>query len=382
MKIHSFTGENDDLITLLNHHPSGNISYKQEIFKKPIRYDCFMEFSGNEEFIKNHFVYHILEWKDEYFEYLNIKPHKFKYSYFKTYQEWKYKVIKSVNPLENIVLTNQQPKYPIYVVSYKRSKTPYTIDCLKTMKIDFKVCIKEEDEQDYLEILPSNQLLILYKHDELEENEKGDYNSIPQRNLCMMDSISLGYDKHWILDDNIERFAYRNKQKDTNFNYSDFFIQIENFSNNIVEEVGLISPNYTFDYGSSVFDRSPYNINCKNYSCILINNAVLQKYKICWRKKYNEDVRLTLDCLLNKVRTIGLNVLLIQKLSTGKLKGGNQDAYKNFTKEGFEDKLNELIQEYPEYITRTTERHKDGRPHHKIKYDKFKDFKYFTLINE
>ena len=92
------------------------------------------------------------------------------------------------------------------------------------------------------------------------------------------------------------------------------FIELYEIKNHII-----LSPNYTNDVKGY---RCPYNINTKNYSCILVNNEVLKKNKIKWRKKFNEDVRIMLDCLENGIRCIGMNMFLIKKSSTGSVKGG------------------------------------------------------------
>jgi len=373
MKIHTFGTEKEDLEQLLTKY---NIKYKIITYKDKCTDFYDLKFEGNKEFISKACIIEVKDWKKEYYKYLDIeesaKPKA--YIHYKNYMKWRVPLLKKSKPLK---VKNLKNRYPIYVVSYKRYETPYTINILKQMNIDFKVCIKQEEHDNYLTILPEENILVMSKEYEQNENQLGNYNSIPQRNRCLEDSIENGFDKHWILDDNIRHFSYKNQQKNHMFNVSDFFFYIEHFVNNINEEVGIISPNYEQDT-PGIQTGPSFTINTKNYSCLLIDNNIFMKYNIRWRKCYNEDVRLTLECLTNGVRTIGVNMFTIKKIITGKCKGGNQEAYKNFSKLGFQNKVDEIIDEYPRYIALTTKRHKDERPHHRFK--NLKDFAHFKFV--
>lgn len=375
MKIHTYSKEKKDLENLLKKY---NIEYKIIEYKDKCTDFYDLKFQGNKEFIDNAYIINIKNWKSEYYDYLDIedngKPKT--YIHYKNYMKWRVPLLKKSKPLE---VRNLKNVYPIYVVSYKRFNSPYTINILKQMNIYFKVCIKEEEYNDYLTILPKENILVMSKEYEDNENQIGNYNSIPQRNKCFDDSVENGYKKHWVLDDNIRHFSYKNEQKNHKFNVSDFFYYIENFVHNINEEVGIISPNYEQDC-AGIHTAPSYTVNTKNYSCLLIDNNIFLKYNIRWRKCYNEDVRLTLECLINGIRTIGVNIFTIKKIPTGKCSGGNQEAYENFSKLGFQKKVDEIIHDFPRYIALTTKRHKDNRPHHRFKNMKdFDSFKFITF---
>ena len=277
--------------------------------------------------------------------------------------------------------------YPIYVTTYKRAfllSKRYTIRLLEDMGIPYYIVIKQEDEIAYSTELEKHG----YKHHNLlvvptewmdNEAKLGNGASIPQRNYALFHSIQNGDTHHWILDDNIRNFHRWNRFNRIKFNDPSVFAYTEEFARSIVEPIGLVGLNYTFDYPSIDF-KPRYVVNTKVYSCILINNDIFTQHGIRWRLNYNEDVRLGLDCLTRGIRTIGMNQFLIEKTSTGTFKGGNQEAYKNFSKEGFSLKFSELFNEFGDtYIANHSNKYKDGRDHHKVKYEKFSSFRHITF---
>ena len=384
MKIHTTITQCNDIEKILN---DNNILFKKIVDKNSSKYKTYYnynlpEYTYNEKFIDIHIYYEINDkkWKEEYFILFDVKPTKNKYIHYGNFNNIKKLLFEQQNIKINIPF--QQPKYPIYVISYKRFEYFYTIKFLEQMNVKYYLCIREKEKNDYFQQLQKHNytnytFLLMDEKYESEQNIIGNYGSIPQRNKCWKHSTTNHYTSHWILDDNIDGFYIYNRQKKYEYNHSSFFSLLEQFRDNIVEPIGLLSPNYTWDF-PSIDHRIPFNINRKNYSCILINNELLEKYNIKWRKTYNEDVRLTLDCLINEIRTIGFNQFLIKKKSTGKVKGGNEEIYKNYTIDGFKNKYDEIKNEYPLYIN-SIQKHKDSRPHHSIKTTKFDYFKFVTF---
>jgi len=66
--------------------------------------------------------------------------------------------------------------------------------------------------------------------------------------------------------------------------------------------------------------------NTKNQPGLVKNRTVLERNALFGQGKFNEEGNLTLDCIEKRLRTCGLNQFLINKLDTGKLKGGNTGA--------------------------------------------------------
>jgi hypothetical protein len=97
--------------------------------------------------------------------------------------------------------------------------------------------------------------------------------------------------------------------------------------------------------------------NSKQYSCILHSNSIKDILGHTWRKKHNEDVRLTLDVLSQGYGTLCFENILCGKVSTGGTKGGNEELYKN--KNGKQERIDELREDYDEYVS-STKQQKNG----------------------
>ena len=381
MKIHSETKYENELETILDEN---KIPYKKFVDKVNKKYKTYYtpklpEYTFDEKYISNHVIYEISkkEWKQEYFSLFGKIPSKLNYIHYKDFSSVKGKNIDCC-----IDTTIKKPNFPIYVISYQRHEKFYTIKYLEEMELNYFLCIKEKEVLSYVTRLETlgykyYELLVMNEEYEKKENNIGNYASIPQRNKCWEHSVTNGHKSHWILDDNIDGFYIYNKQCKVSYNHFSFFTYMEIFRENVIESVGLVSPNYKWDFPDIDY-RQPFNINRKNYSCILVNTELLDKYRIRWRKTYNEDVRLTLDCLLNGIRTIGFNQFLINKKPTGSVHGGNEEIYKKHSIEGFRDKFNEIKEEFPDLI-RSIKKHKDGRMHHSIKTVCFNSFKKITF---
>ena len=342
------------------------------------------------------------------------KPKSGTFIYWKDYEK---KDIDFELPIETT-----KPRYPIYIISYNRYEKMITMKYLEEMKTPYYIVVKNEDQYEkYKKSLVDKKFeyytLLKVDDDFMKKQEiLGNSGGIPQRNFCWEHSKLNSFNSHWIIDDNIKGFYMYNFDSKKRLDNCSFFSLMEDFRDDIVEPIGLLSPNYTNDVKSY---RPPYRMNTKNYSCILVNNKVLDDMGIKWRKTYNEDVRLMLECLENGIRCIGMNMFLINKMSTGSVKGGNCDIYeyerptrpviknKDFYKRkevfekkiidicleedfqlqyenlwktegvdfvfyrGFMNKFVEIYRDYPEYIKYKTT-HKDKRPHHRINTDKFK----------
>merc|ERR1712146_667390 len=232
--------------------------------------------------------------------------------------------------------------------------------------------------------------------------------------------------KHWIFDDNIEGCTYVQREQKLKIPFRQCILYAEKFEDHVVEEIGILSFNYASDVASF---RHQFAVNTKNYSGLLINHALLDKNDLFWQGKFNEDVNLTLDCIQKRIRTCGLNQFLINKLDTGKLKGGNtgsnayqfvsaQTSFPIMTSEekegkkafeaeidhdaetirnkelfhqsyerkwaeyerrfprlkcyrGFHNKYVAAKHRHPNWISITAKHKNDDRPHHKFNYKKF-----------
>ncbi len=76
-------------------------------------------------------------------------------------------------------------KYPIYIVSKGRAKTPYTANWFKRDKIDFKIVVEPQEYDEYCESIGKEYVL------KLPFSNLG-LGSYPARNFCWEHSIRLG----------------------------------------------------------------------------------------------------------------------------------------------------------------------------------------------
>ena len=96
--------------------------------------------------------------------------------------------------------------------------------------------------------------------------------SIPARNWIWDHSISLGFDKHWILDDNIEGFHRLNKNMKPKVSSGTIFKCAEDFINRY-SNVALSGFNY-YNFCKTTDRVPPIIFNTRIYSCILIDNKI------------------------------------------------------------------------------------------------------------
>ena len=416
MKIHCLKFEFDELKEILIKY-NADYTVRNEWERKfytSYNLPILGRYTYNEKWVNNHVLVIVKNYKDmpPGFRKCMSKITK-SYSYFKNYKKEK--------PDYKVPTFNRRPKYPIYIISYKRYDSMITMKYLEQMGCSYYIVIKECEKELYQKSLDKKNykhytLLCMDTEFEKKQTEMGNSGGIPQRNYCLKHSTQGGHKSHWIIDDNIKGFCYYNRDTKKEMNHYSFFTSMELFRDKINEDVGLLSPNYSHDVHGY---RVPYNQNTKNYSCILVNNELLNIHGIQWRKRYNEDVRLSLECISKGLTNIAFNMFLINKMSTGSVKGGNCDIYKYNRKEikmdkkfidekiKFEDELLkhivdngykydleyiknkydnsnygihyglflkfiEIYCDYPEYIV-LNRKHVDKRPHHRIITKTFDD---------
>ena len=272
------------------------------------------------------------------------------------YKDYEYEITREINP-----------HYPIYVISKGRWETKYTIDALEEMNCPYHVVIEPQEVDKYVGVGVSRDKILILPDKYLNKNQGG----IPARNFCWEDSVKKGWKKHWVLDDNLRGFYRWNYNTIKKIKSGVVFRVAEDYCARF-DNVGLAALNYSMDIRAIHIEKSMIQYNTKCYSCILINNRLMDKYGIGrWEGKYNEDVDLVIRTLKAGYTTISFNNLLANKQSTG-MKGGNNTIYKGCSHEGFQNKFDELKNKHPEYV-KLIVKHKDKRPHHRVDYHKITD---------
>jgi hypothetical protein len=266
------------------------------------------------------------------------------------------------------------PKHPVYIISKGRSESMLTSRSLARMKVPHYIAIEPQDEElyekalDKFNIRPYVTLLIA------PFSNHGDGPG-RARNWCWDHSISIGAEKHWVLDDNIADFYRLQKNKRVRVESGAIFRAAEDFVDRY-ENVPIAGFQYRFFIAPNS-KYPPYVKNTRIYSTLLIDN----KCKHRWRGRYNEDTDICLQVLKDGDCTIQFNAFLQGKAATQTVKGGNTEEFyhkegadegkwiENVNSEGTRNKSQMLVDLHPD-VARMVWRYK--RWHHYVDYSPFK----------
>jgi len=262
------------------------------------------------------------------------------------------------------------PKYPIYIVSKGRADSRLTSKALEKMNVPYSIVIEEQEYDDYAAVIDSKKILILDKKYQEEYDtldNLGDSKSKgpgPARNFIWQHSIDSGFDYHWVMDDNIERFLRMNNNLQIPLGNGAGFRVMEDFVERY-ENVVMAGPNY-YMFVPRKTKVPPFVKNTRIYSCNLIKNDSPFK----WRGRYNEDTILSLDMLKAGYCTIQFNAFMQLKTTTQVLRGGNSKEF--YDKEGTLPKSQMQVDVHPD-VSKIMWRF--NRIHHFVDYTPFKKTK-------
>ena len=268
------------------------------------------------------------------------------------------------------------PKYPVYIISKGRADSMHTSRSLARMKIPHYIAIEPQDKSAYEKALVEFKI---EKYVTLLVAPFSNHGDGPgrARNWVWDHSITIGAEKHWVLDDNISDFYRLHKNQRIRVESGVIFRAAEDFVDRY-ENVPIAGFQYRFFIAPNS-SYPPYVKNTRIYSCLLIDN----KCKHRWRGRYNEDTDICLRVLKDGDCTIQFNAFLQGKAATQTVKGGNTEEF--YHKEGTQDKsqwrdgqLNPegtikksqmLVDLHPD-VARIVFRY--GRWHHYVDYGPFK----------
>jgi hypothetical protein len=188
--------------------------------------------------------------------------------------------------------------------------------------------------------------------------------SIPARNWIWEHAISEGHERHWILDDNIQKFFRMNNNLKVPVTSGAPFAAIEDWTDRYTN-VALSGMQYEF-FAPRRIKVPPLSLNTRIYSCILIRNDL----EFRWRGRYNEDTDLSLRILKAGWCTALFNAFLAKKIWTMQMKGGNTDEL--YQGDGRRRMADSLREQHPD-VTKVV--WKWGRWQHSVDYRPFKNNK-------
>jgi len=225
------------------------------------------------------------------------------------------------------------PEHPVYIVSKGRSDSMITSKSLSRMKVPHYIIIEPQDEEPYEKALDNFKIRDYVTLIVAPFSNHGDGPG-RARNFAWDHAISIGKEKHWVLDDNISDFYRLHKNQRIRVESGVIFYAAEQFIDRF-ENVPVSGFQYRFFIAPNQ-KYPPYVKNTRIYSCLLIDN----KCKHRWRGRYNEDTILSLDVLKDGDCTIQFNAFLQGKCATQTVKGGNTDEF--YWKELGEEQLDKV----------------------------------------
>lgn len=251
------------------------------------------------------------------------------------------------------------PRYPIYIISKGRWKSRLTSKALEKMRVPYHIVVEPQEYDDYAAVIDQKKIHVL----PFSNLGQG---SIPARNWVWEHSISIGAERHWILDDNIRYFAYMTGGMKYRVDSGVSFAACEDFVDRYVN-VALAGMQYEF-FAPRAKKMRPFSTNTRVYSCILIKNSIPYR----WRGRYNEDTDLSLRVLKDGWCTVLFYAFLAKKIQTMTMKGGNtEELYKlDGQKDGRLLMAQSLQQQHPD-VTKIV--WKWNRWQHEVDYRPFKN---------
>lgn len=225
-------------------------------------------------------------------------------------------------------------KYPIYIPSKGRFEKNPTATMLMFEGIKFYLVVEPQDAKEYqyrfqdVLVMPENNRGISYV-----------------RNFAKNHSIKNGHTHHWQIDDNIKSLMIRENGKNVRSRALGILEKVEFAMSKFSNIGGCGLKHHIFAFGAT----NPVDINKQIYSCILVNNKV----PCFWEEDIVEDTDFSLQILNAGYCTLLFNRLLIEKMTTGSMKGGNTEI--SYAADGRAVRSLGLQSKYPGYFKVTTQ---------------------------
>jgi hypothetical protein len=259
------------------------------------------------------------------------------------------------------------PKYPIYIVSKGRWETRLTSKALERINVPYYIVVEAHEREQYAAVIDPAKVLVLpekylQEYDTCDDvGEARGKGPGAARNFCWDHSLSMGFTRHWVMDDNIASFNRLNRNLMVKVTSGAIFRAAEDFVDRY-HNVAIAGFNYDF-FAKAKEPLPAFVMNTRIYSCLLIDNSLSMR----WRGRYNEDTDLSLRVLKANQCTVQFNAFLQEKATTQTMKGGNTDEF--YAKEGTLPKSEMIAKLHPD-VAEVVWRF--NRWHHHVDYTPFK----------
>jgi hypothetical protein len=268
------------------------------------------------------------------------------------------------------------PRYPIYIPSKGRWANQMTSRHLTRMGVPHYIVVEEQELDLYRARKTRLSTFLVLDPSYRDRHETCDdfghtrsFGAGPARNFAWDHAISLGAERHWDVDDNIDGFYRYNHNLKTPVADGTVLRVMEDFADRYTN-VGIAGPQYFMFVSRKEGALPPFVANTRIYSCSLIRNDV----PLRWRLRMNEDTDLSLRVLKLGLCTVQFNAFLQYKSPTQTMKGGYNSEF--YAREGTMWKSQMLVDQHPD-VARIAWRF--GRWHHYVDYTPFMKANHLEL---
>lgn len=254
------------------------------------------------------------------------------------------------------------PKYPVFVPTKGRYKTPYTIQALQRIGVPFSAVIESQEYDLYAPIVGEKNIIVL------PHQNKG---------LTVTRNWIWDYAQHelktpyfWTIDDNIRDFYRLHQNMKYRVASGAIFRAMEDF---VERYKNLIIAGMQYEmFMPRKKKQPPFILNTRIYSNMFIKTDAPYRNVTF----YNDDTDLCLRVLSDGNCTLLFCAFLADKIATMQVKGGNTDYYERTNKRL--EFAQELQRAHPD-IVKIVWRFK--RWHHLVDYRPFKGNKLIKKEN-
>lgn len=248
-----------------------------------------------------------------------------------------------------------QPKYPIFIPTKGRHKTPYTIRALTRLGIPFTAVVEAQEWEAYSDVVrPPGRILTLPHRD---------------KGLTVTRNWIWDYAQHelktpyfWTMDDNIRDFFRLHKNIKYRWDSGTPLAVMEDFAGRY-ENLAICGMQYEM-FVPRRQKHPPFILNSRVYSNMLIRTDIPFRNELF----FNDDTDLCLRVLKAGWCTVQFCAFLADKIATMRVKGGMTDYYEQTDKR--RQFAEELRKAHPDVVRVVW---KFNRWHHQVDYRPFKN---------
>jgi len=206
-------------------------------------------------------------------------------------------------------------KYPICILSYDRhDKNGKTHLYLTKCKIKHFLFVEPSEYDEYMKWINMEYCVVIKCPEDFHLIGMG---STTVRNYILKWGRNNGFERVWVLDDNIKDYKRLHQGIKNDINSHEIFTSVEDYIDRY-DNVGIVSHNFN-PFISEGDCRSCIVKNGKCYSSMLIPT----NKDIKFRYKHQEDNLISMEYIHKGYTTLCFNHILYNKDTSGENKGGN-----------------------------------------------------------